>query len=68
MSATPPLVPSQLAARIDTSQVSDIRYWTRTLGVTPNDLCLAVAAVGDIPADVRAEIRRRRRLFTPGRI
>lgn len=53
--------------RVDVTQVAELRYWMRNLGVTAHELCLAVAAAGDVPTDVRAEIRRRRRMFTPDR-
>ncbi|NII07278.1 DUF3606 domain-containing protein [Luteibacter anthropi] len=53
--------------RIDINQATDLRYWMRNLGVTAHELCLAVAAAGDVPTDVRAEIRRRRRMFAPDR-
>lgn len=67
----PPIHIDTLASihgRVDTSQASSIRYWTRTLGVTTHELCLVVASVGDLPADVKAEIRRRRRLFSAKRL
>lgn len=54
-------------AQIDVTQQSDIRYWTRVLGVTAHDLCLAVSAAGNLPADVRAEVRRRRKMFSPAK-
>ena len=53
--------------RVDVTQVAELRYWMRNLGVTAHELCLAVAAAGDVPTDVRAEIRRRRRMFAPDR-
>ncbi|NID06837.1 DUF3606 domain-containing protein [Luteibacter jiangsuensis] len=40
---------------------SDMRYWTRVLGVSELSLRKAVLTVGDSSWDVRAELRRKRR-------
>ncbi|SEM24745.1 Protein of unknown function [Luteibacter sp. UNCMF331Sha3.1] len=40
---------------------SDMRYWTRVLGVSEITLRKAVMSVGDSSWNVRAEIRRLRR-------
>jgi hypothetical protein len=40
---------------------SDIRYWTRVLGVSEVALRNAAAKVGERSWDVRAELRRNRR-------
>lgn len=43
--------------RIDLDEPQDVRYWTRTLGVTPHQLCEAVCAVGDATEAVRNYLR-----------
>jgi len=47
--------------RVNTALRSDIRYWTRVLGVSELALRSAVKNVGEHSWDVRAELRRRRR-------
>lgn len=48
--------------RVNVALRSDIRYWTRVLGVSELALRSAVKNVGEHSWDVRAELRRRRRL------
>jgi hypothetical protein len=46
--------------RVDTNHSGDMRYWTRNLGVSEENLRAAVAHVGVLSSDVRAELRRKR--------
>lgn len=48
------------AARVDVSHAGDMRFWTRNLGVSEDNLRAAVALVGAQSSDVRAELRRKR--------
>lgn len=48
-------------AKVNVCLPSDIRYWTRVLGVSETDLRKAVMLVGDSSWHVRAELRRWRR-------
>lgn len=57
---TAPMAPYDMT-KVDPSRRQDLRYWTRTLGVSDAELVSAVAAVGTASWDVRAELRRRRR-------
>jgi hypothetical protein len=47
------------ATRVDVSLVSDIRYWTRLLGVSETQLRNAVVRVGEVSRDVRIELHRK---------
>jgi hypothetical protein len=47
--------------RVNVCLRSDIRYWTRVLGVTEEALRKAAMNVGDLSWNVRAELRRNRR-------
>ncbi|HWA62184.1 MAG TPA: DUF3606 domain-containing protein [Caulobacteraceae bacterium] len=40
---------------IDLTRSSDVRYWTRRLGVTPEELRVVVEQVGDCAAAVATE-------------
>jgi len=52
--------PSDLT-KVNVCLRSDMRYWTRVLGVSELSLRQAVLTVGDSSWDVRAELRRKRR-------
>lgn len=43
---------------ISLSEDHEVAYWTKTLGVTADQLKKAVAAVGNTPAAVRAHLRK----------
>ena len=45
---------------VDVSHAGDLRYWTRNLGVSEQQLRAAVSLVGNLSSDVRAEVRRKR--------
>lgn len=47
--------------KVDVCLRSDMRYWTRVLGVSEAELRKAVVSVGPASWDVRVEIRRHRR-------
>ena len=47
--------------RVNVCLRSDIRYWTRVLGVSEEALRKAAMTVGDLSWNVRAELRRNRR-------
>ena len=49
-----------LMSRIDLKEQTSMRYWCRTLGATPLEICRAVASVGSNPAAVRAHLKRRK--------
>lgn len=49
-----------LLSAIDLKEHASLRYWCRTLGVTPLEMCRAVASVGSNPSAVRDYLRRRR--------
>ncbi|UPG88222.1 DUF3606 domain-containing protein [Luteibacter aegosomaticola] len=48
------------AKRINVKEDYELEYWTRALGVSPEQLRRAVQRVGPMADDVRAELRRRR--------
>jgi hypothetical protein len=54
------------AARVDISQPHELRYWTRTLGCSEQELRAAVAAVGEVAEEVREYFRDRTRLVAGG--
>ena len=45
-------------SRISLSQEHEVDYWTRTLGVTEDELRNTVASVGNMAADVRARLKK----------
>ncbi|MBT2326149.1 DUF3606 domain-containing protein [Variovorax paradoxus] len=45
--------------RINLSEVKEVRDWATSLGVTPNALRKAVAAVGDEVDQVRAYLQKK---------
>jgi hypothetical protein len=45
------------AARIDTSQDQEVRYWAKKFGVTPAGLRAAVTAVGSNARDVEQHLQ-----------
>jgi hypothetical protein len=44
--------------RINSTEVSEVRDWATSLGVTPNALRRALAAVGDDVAAVRKHLQK----------
>jgi hypothetical protein len=46
------------AKRINVHEDYEVRYWTKRLGCTPEQLRAAVAKVGVMVADVEAELKR----------
>ena len=48
-------------SRINTAQDHELRYWTKELGVTPEELKAAVQAVGSSADKVRAFLAERRK-------
>jgi hypothetical protein len=42
--------------RINTREQAEVNYWTRALGVTPEELLSAVRAVGDSEEKVRQHL------------
>jgi hypothetical protein len=44
--------------RINVHEEHELRYWTRELNVTPEELSRAVAAVGVMAEDVRKHLRK----------
>lgn len=50
------------ASRVDVHEARDLKYWSRALGVSPERLILAVQEAGVMADDVRAELRKQRRL------
>lgn len=49
------------AAQVNVLEAQDLKYWSRALGVSVERLIMAVAQVGAMADDVRAELRRQRR-------
>jgi hypothetical protein len=43
-------------ARVNTSEDWELRYWTKEIGVTEEELKAAVEAVGPMVADVRKKL------------
>ncbi|WP_286271647.1 DUF3606 domain-containing protein [Thalassotalea hakodatensis] len=54
--------------KINISQDWEVRYWTKELGITVDELVEAVKAVGPMVDDVRAYVAnmRRQRSSSPG--
>ncbi|WP_430539364.1 DUF3606 domain-containing protein [Luteibacter jiangsuensis] len=48
------------ATKIDLESRTEVNWWVRSLGVSEQSLRDAVKRVGQVPGDVRAELRRRR--------
>ncbi|WP_082878933.1 MULTISPECIES: DUF3606 domain-containing protein [Luteibacter] len=46
---------------INVHEAQDLKYWSRSLGVSAERLIKAVEEVGAMADDVRAELRRQRR-------
>lgn len=44
--------------KINVNQDHEVQYWTKTLGVTPEQLKAAVKAVGVEAADVRKHLKK----------
>jgi len=44
--------------RISTSEEWELRYWTKELGVTEDELKAAVKAVGPAAEDVRRQLKK----------
>jgi len=49
------------ATQVNVLEAQDLKYWSRALGVSVERLIMAVAQVGAMADDVRAELRRQRR-------
>ena len=49
----------QDASKINIHEDYEVRYWTKTFGVTPEQLREAVAKVGTSAAAVETELKRR---------
>lgn len=47
--------------RINTSQEHEVRYWTKELGCSPDELRAAVQAAGNQVEKVRAYVQQRKR-------
>ncbi|EJL05477.1 MULTISPECIES: DUF3606 domain-containing protein [Pseudomonas] len=45
-------------SRISTSEEWEVRYWTKELGVTEDELKAAVKAVGSAVIDVRRQLKK----------
>jgi hypothetical protein len=46
---------------VNVNEAQDLKYWSRSLGVSAERLIQAVEEVGAMADDVRAELRRQRR-------
>ncbi|MBT2337629.1 MULTISPECIES: DUF3606 domain-containing protein [Pseudomonas] len=44
--------------RISTSEAWELKYWTKELGVTEDELKAAVKAVGPLAVDVRTHLKK----------
>jgi Protein of unknown function (DUF3606) len=49
------------STQVNVHEAQDLKYWSRALGVSVERLIMAVAQVGAMADDVRAELRRQRR-------
>jgi len=49
---------AQDRSRISTSEDYEVRYWSKKLGVSPDELKAAVKKVGNSAAAVEKELRR----------
>jgi hypothetical protein len=51
--------PQSRPEKIHIHDVRELRYWTRTLGISSDELVSAVRAVGNDPEKVRDFVRRK---------
>ena len=58
MSDNPNKKGAQERSRISTSEDYEVRYWSKKLGVSPDELKAAVKKVGNSAAAVEKELRR----------
>ena len=58
MSDDPKKKGAQERSRISTSEDYEVRYWSKKLGVSPDELKAAVKKVGNSAAAVEKELRR----------
>lgn len=54
------------ASQVNVLEAQDLKYWCRALGVSVERLVQAVAEVGLMADDVRAELRRQRKIGSKG--